>query len=81
MAHKDRKQVALYLTEEEDRQITMYAKEIGISKQQLLSNLIGTSLDDLALLKRSGLLMIGKGFRNLVHRLRNDELSGKSQES
>ena len=74
MAHANRKRVALYLTDEEISKISMYADEIGVSKQQLLANLINTGLDDLALLKKSGLLMIGKGFRNLVYKLRNKEI-------
>lgn len=82
MAHANKKQIALYVTAEQDEKITMHAKDIGVSKQKLLSNLVDTGLDDLDLLKKSGLLMIGKGFRNLVDRIRSGDISSvNSQDS
>lgn len=73
MAHANRKRVALYLTDKQIEKISMYSEELDISKQQVMSNIIDVGLDDLALLKRTGFLMIGKGFRNLVYKLRKTE--------
>lgn len=77
MAHVNKKRAGLYLSPENDEKISNYAEELGISKQKLMENLIDSGLDDLALLKRTGFLAIGKGFRDLVYKLRKEGESVK----
>lgn len=50
-----------------------YAKKLKISRNQLILNLLTVGLDDLRLLDRSGMLVVGMGFRKLVDQLRRTE--------
>ena len=74
MAHANKKQVALYVTEEENSKITEYAEKIGISRQKLMSNFINAGLDDLAIMNKYGILAIGVGVRDLAYKIRNKEI-------
>lgn len=40
MAHTNKKQVALYLTDAESRMVSAYAKKMDISRTKLMSSLI-----------------------------------------
>lgn len=40
MAHKDKKQIALYVTASEDAKIIHYSQQQGTSKQKLLSAIL-----------------------------------------
>ena len=66
-----KKQVALYLTEEENEKISIYSKKIGVTRQQLMSNLINTGLDELKAMEKYGILAIGVGVRDLLYSLKN----------
>lgn len=70
MAHANRKQIALYVTDEEHEKITKYAEKIGISRQKLLSNMINTSLDELDAMDRYKILGIGVGLRDLLYKIK-----------
>lgn len=74
MAHANKKQIALYVTEEENEKITEYADKIGISRQKLLSNFINAGLDDLAIMNKFGILAVGVGIRDLAYKIRNKEI-------
>ena len=70
MAHANRKQISLFVTEEELEKLNKYSKEIGISRQKLLENLLGIGFDELEAIKKYGLLSIGLGVRALVRKLK-----------
>jgi hypothetical protein len=74
MAHANKKQVALYLTDEENEKITKYADKIGISRQKLLANMVNAGLDDLAMMEKYGILTIGVGVRDLLYKFKNKEI-------
>ncbi len=71
MAHADRKQFTIYLTEEQNEKITKYAKKIDVSKQKMMSNLLDIGLDEVAALNRLGFLGLGVRVRDLVNKLKN----------
>jgi len=71
MAHANRKQISLFVTEEELEKLNKYSKEIGISRQKLLENLLGIGFDELEAIRKYGLLSIGLGVRALVRKLKN----------
>ena len=70
MAHANKKQISLFLTDEELEKLNKYSKEIGISRQKLLENLLGIGLDELEAMKKYGLLAVGVGIRDLVDKLK-----------
>lgn len=74
MAHAKKKQIALYVTDEQHEKIVKYADKIGISRQKLLENILTNGLDDLAILEKSGILSIGVGIRDLAYKLRHKEI-------
>ena len=74
MAHKNKKQIAFYVTEEENEKIDKYSKKIGISRQALLSNILNSGLDDIAALNKYGILAIGVGLRDLLEKFKNKEI-------
>lgn len=47
-----------------------YADKLGISRNKLINNLLETGIDDLRLMEKSGLLVFGRGVRDLVAKLR-----------
>ena len=74
MAHSNKKQIALYVTDEQHEKIINYADKIGISRQKLLSNFVDSALDDLAVLDKFGILAIGVGIRDLAYKIRHKEI-------
>lgn len=48
MAHINKKQVALYLTEEEIKTVSIYADKFGVSRTKLMSRLISEGLKKIA---------------------------------
>ncbi|SDE61468.1 hypothetical protein [Desulfuromonas thiophila] len=78
MAHAKKKQIALYVTDEQHEKISKYADKIGISKQKLLENILSNGLDDLAILEKSGILAIGVGIRDLAYKIRHKEIDPAS---
>ena len=74
MAHANKKQIALYVTDEEHEKITQYADKIGISRQKLLSNFVNAGLEDLAVMDKFGILAVGVGIRDLAYKIRHNEI-------
>jgi len=58
--------------------LDVYAEKMGLSRNQLMNNLLLIGLDDLAMLKRLGLIRVGVGIRSLIERARDekDEIKG-----
>ncbi len=84
MAHADRKQFSIYLTDEQNEKITKYAKKLDISKQRMMSNLLDIGLEDVAVLDKMGVLFLGARVRDLVHKIKNvdpDKLESYYDES
>ena len=74
---KERKtNVAFMLEPSFVAQLDRYAERIGISRSLLIRNCILTSLDDLKLLQKTGVLSVAKGGTNLFRFL--NEASDKS---
>lgn len=69
----DRQQITLKLDRPAIEKLDNYSKELKITRQQLMENLIDTGLDDLKILKASGMLMIGTAVRDLAAKLRRDK--------
>ena len=74
----ERIQRSIYLNREKFNLLDAYAKKIGISRNQLMENLIESGLEDLKLMEKTGLLLIGVGINDLIQKLRN---SGNRQEN
>ena len=70
----DRQEFSLRLEKTQVKQLDLYAKKLGISRNQLISKLLDIGLDDVRLLDSVGLLMIGKGVRSLVLKIRDGDL-------
>jgi cell division protein ZapA (FtsZ GTPase activity inhibitor) len=70
MAHANRKQFTIYLTDEQNEKITKYAKKMDVSKQRLMSNLIDIGLDEVATLNKLGFLAIGITVRDLLDKIK-----------
>ena len=81
MAHANKKQIALYVSTEENEKITRYSERIGISRQKLLSNIINSGLDDIAALEKYGILAVGVGLRDLLYKFKNEEIEPISSNS
>ena len=81
MTQEKKKQVALYLTENENEKISMYSEKIGITRQQLMSNLINTGLDELKAMEKYGILAVGVGVRDLLYKLKAKGISPDSLSS
>ncbi|MGW8180384.1 MAG: hypothetical protein ACWGQW_16735 [bacterium] len=60
-------------------QVDHYAEKMGLSANQLLNRLIEIGVDDLRLLNSVGLLVVGKGIRDLVDKIRHGEIKLNGQ--
>ena len=69
----ERPQITLKLDKSAIEKLDKYAKELKITRQQLMENLIDTGLDDLKILKASGMLMIGTAVRDIAANLRKEK--------
>ena len=56
MPHLDRKMVPLYLTEQEKKQLDLYAEKLGLSRQKLLEGAIASCLEDLETMHKIGFM-------------------------
>jgi len=65
----------LHLADQVDR----YADKMGLSTNQLINNLVDVGLDDLRLLNTVGLLVVGRGVRDLVDKIRHGEIKMNGQ--
>ena len=74
MAHANRKQISLFVTDDELEKLGRYSKKIGISRQKLLENILAGGLEDLGSLEKYGILAIGVGVRDLLYKIRNKEI-------
>ncbi len=70
MAHADRKQFSIYLTDEQNEKITKYSKKLNVSKQKMMSNLLDIGLDEVAVLNKLGFLALGVRVRDLAHKIK-----------
>jgi metal-responsive CopG/Arc/MetJ family transcriptional regulator len=69
----DKKQVLIRLQENQIERLDHYAKKIKVSRNQVISNLIDVGLDDLRMLEKTGLLVLGAGLRDLIRNIREKE--------
>lgn len=57
-------------------ELDKFSQKLGISRNQLIINLVAEGLEDLRLLNSCGLLVVGKGLRELVDKVRKNEPMG-----
>ncbi len=74
MAHADRKQISLFVTDDQLEKLNKYSKKIGISRQNLLENIIKGGLDDIGVLNKCGIIAVGVGLRDLAYKIRHKEI-------
>jgi len=55
------------------KQLDKYADKMGLSRNQLINNLLTIGVDDLRTLDRLGMLRIGVGIRTLIERMREPD--------
>jgi len=53
-------------------QLDKFANKMGLSRNQLMFNLITIGLEDLTMLNRLGILRVGVGIRNLIDMARDE---------
>lgn len=75
----DTKQLTIRLPEKHRDELDRYAKKMGLSSNQLVCNLVAVGLDDLRLLNSVGLLVVGRGVRDLVDKIRHGEIKLNGQ--
>lgn len=66
-------QTNLRTSKQLNAKIERYAKKLGLSKNQLMNNLLEAGLEDLRILEAVGLLQIGIGIRSLTEMVRDRE--------
>lgn len=65
---------ASYRTESETlADLDKYAEKMGLSRNQLMNNLVNIGLDDLRNLDRLGMIRLGVGIRTMMEKLREPE--------
>jgi len=67
------------LQEKQGAEIEKFAAKMGLSTNQLMVNLVNVGLDDLRLLNSVGLLVVGRGLRDLVEKIRSGEIKVNGQ--
>jgi len=77
--NKDLKAFSIRLPVKSADQIEHYAKKMGLSSNQLINNIVEIGLDDLRLLNSVGLLVVGRGVRDLVEKIRHGEIKMNGQ--
>jgi len=60
-------------------ELDYYAHKVGLNRAQLMRNLIRIGLDDMKLLNSVGLLVVGRGVRDLIEKVRSGEIKGREQ--
>lgn len=58
-------------TKEMSDKLDYYAEKMGLSKNQLMVNLLSCEIDELAVLDKLGVLRFGSGVRNLLEAYRS----------
>jgi len=76
---KELKAFSIRLPVKSADQIENYAKKMGLSSNQLINNIVEIGLDDLRLLNSVGLLVVGRGVRDLVEKIRHGEIKLNGQ--
>jgi len=66
-------QTTLRITHDQADKLDYYSNKMGLSRNQLLTNMISVSLDDLKLLDNLGLLRLGAGVRELFNLAKNSD--------
>jgi len=79
MKDKKVKSISIRLPERSAEKIEYYSEKMGLSQNQLINKLVDVGLDDLRLLDSVGLLLIGKGLRDLVEKVRHGEIKLNGQ--
>jgi len=79
MKDKKVKSISIRLPERNAEKIEYYSEKMGLSQNQLINKLVDVGLDDLRLLDSVGLLLIGKGLRDLVEKVRHGEIKLNGQ--
>jgi len=69
----DKLQTTIRITQAQADKLDYYANKMGLSRNQLLVNMITIMNDDLALLDRLGLLRLGAGIRDLLRMANNPD--------
>lgn len=62
------------LPERQGEEVERFAKKMGLNTNQLMVNLITVGIDDLKLLNSVGLLVVGRGVRELVEKIRSGDI-------
>jgi len=75
----ERKTFSVRLPVQQAQEVERYAEKMGLSSNQLLNNVIAVGLDDLRLLNSVGLLVVGRGVRDLVEKIRHGEIKVNGQ--
>jgi len=67
------------LPEKQGAEVEKFAEKMGLSTNQLMVNLVNVGLDDLRMLNSVGLLVVGRGLRDLVEKIRSGEIKVNGQ--
>lgn len=79
MSEKKFKSISIRLPEQNAKKVEYYSDRMGLSMNQLINNLVDVGLDDLRLLNSVGLLVVGRGLRDLVEKVRHGEIKLNGQ--
>lgn len=69
----DRISTTLRITQKQADELDYYANKIGLSRNQLLVNVINVELENLLILDKLGILRVGAGIRDLLDFARNQD--------
>lgn len=70
MLPEDKVTISVVIDREVKELLENYAKELDLSVSKLTSNLIYSALDDLKILKKTGLIRLPVGFRAIAESLK-----------
>jgi len=70
----EKTQTIIRLDQEKLDKLDIYAKKIGLSRNQLMNNLLDTGLDDLYLLEKTGMLTMAQVLRRKKDENRQGQL-------
>lgn len=69
----DRISTTLRISQTQADELDYYANKIGLSRNQLLTNIITVELENLLVLDKLGILRLGVGLRDLLDFARNQD--------
>lgn len=76
---EDLKMISLRIPSRLADEIQTYAEKTNLSRNQLMVNLLAYGLEDLRMLNSIGLLVVGKGFRDIVEKVKRGEIKPNEQ--